>query len=1092
MKRIVTLLSLFCILLRAVPGLAQQEAATIVGEITDPSGAVVPGAAVEVLNVATGITVTTTANDRGAYTVPSLRPGPYSVIISADGFSRVIQSNLTLQVAQVLRIDVSLRTGNVSENLEVTGAAPLLQTQTSSRGLVIDERKILDLPLNGRDYNQLALLSPGVLPGTPRLASVNFKGVLNVNGNRTFNNVFLLDGVDNISYSNSFRGENVQLVQPSIEALQEFKIQTNAYSAEYGRSSGAVVNATIKSGTNGLKGSAYEFMRDDVMDANNYFSKLLGAPKPERRRNQFGGAAGGPLVRNRTFWFADYEGLRDHEGIPRVRQVPTAAEKAGLFGSAVFNPYAAGRPEFPRNAQGQWVIPRELWDPAAAKIVALIPDPNVANSTVFASTPVTDTRQDQFDVRLDHHISNTLNLFGRYSFVDTNTFRPSPLPGLAEGSFNDAFGSNLNRSQGLALGATWVASSSLVGDIRFGFSRGNYFTNPPNSGDDSAAAFGIPNVPNDPLVVGGLPKMNIQGFDAIGRHTSTPQFQTPRSWNPRVTFTWSRQAHLLRFGGEFLHVQTRINDLNATIGRMNFENRFTGRAVGDLLLGLPSQLALTSYTVMDQGQDMQFYFVQDDWRITPSFTLNVGLRYEFATPPREKNNALANFDPATGTMIFAKEGSIVDRALIHPDRNNFAPRIGMAFTPAKRVVMRAAYGIFYSHTVRQGREGMLGFNPPYLVDNLLSTGVSGSAAVASAAPFILSNGYPNGLLDASTLAPTISRRGQDPFQKTPSIHQYNVGVQYALTDDASIDIAYVGNAGRNLPGFRNLNQRAVIQNADGSQSAGDRPYPAFGDIQWMENRVASDYNSLQLSLEKRLSKGLTALVSYTLGEALTDAPDHISTSGGGAGIDTGTFREPQDSYNLKADRGPAEFDIRHRFVASYVWELPFGAGRRFGSSWNRTMDLLLGGWQVTGIHALQTGLALTATLGGASVLNIGGERRARPNLIGDPELPSDQRTIQRWFNTDAFAAAFSPAPQAFGSAGVGIMRGPGLVNFDFTFAKDFRLDTQRRFQFRLEVFNAFNRANFGPPNIARDSAGFGQILSAGNARIAQLGLKFYF
>ena len=335
------------------------------------------------------------------------------------------------------------------------------------------------------------------------------------------------------------------------------------------------------------------------------------------------------------------------------------------------------------------------------------------------------------------------------------------------------------------------------------------------------------------------------------------------------------------------------------------------------------------------------------------------------------------------------------------------------------------------------------------------------------------------------------RRAQDPDQRTPYIQQYNIGAQYELMTDLVLDVAYVGNRGTGLPGFRNLNQRAVIQNADGSQSAGGRPYPAFGDIQWMENRVSSDYNSLQTRLEKRFSSGLSALVSYTWGRALTDAPDHISTSGGGAGIDTGTFREPQNGNNLKAERGLAEFDIKQRFVASYIYELPFGHGRRWGSDWHKAADLFLGGWQLTGIHALQSGLALTATLGGSTVLNIGGERRARPNLVGDPELPESQRTIDRWFNTDAFRA-FDPAPQAFGNAGVGIMRGPGYANFDFTLAKDFRVTADRYFQFRLEVFNAFDRVNFGPPNIARESSGFGQILTAGNARIIQFGLKFYF
>jgi hypothetical protein len=1087
-----SLRTLLVLLLCALPAaaFAQQETATISGTITDATGAIVPNAVVIVTNVQTGISVRTEATEAGTYVVPSLRPGDYSIAVERKGFQKTVRTGVTLQVAQVARIDVTLQTGALTEAVEVVGATPLLDTLTSSRGSVIDQKKIVELPLNGRDYNQLALLSPGVLPGTPRLASVNFKGVLNVNGNRTFNNVFLLDGVDNISYSNSFRGENVQLVQPSIEALQEFKIQTNAYSAEFGRSSGAVVNATIKSGTNTVRGSVYEFVRNDKLDANNFFSNALGAPKPKRERNQFGGAAGGPLVKNRTFWFGDYEGLRDLEGVPRVRQVPTAAEKAGLFSAAVFDPFTAGRPEFSRNAQGQWVIPRERWDPVGAAIVALIPDPNVANSTIYASTPVTDTRTDQFDVRLDHQISPTMTLFGRYSFVDTLTFRPAPLPGLGEGSFNDAFGDNDMRSQGLALGLTWTVSPTLVGDIRFGYSRGDYYTTPPNYGVDGPAQIGLKNVPSDPAITGGVPKVNVQGFDAVGRHTSTPQFQTPRSWNPRATFSLSRGEHFIKFGGEFLHVQTRINDLNATIGRMNFENRFTNRAVGDLLLGLPSQLALTSYTVMDQGQDMQFYFIQDDYRVSPKLTANVGLRYEYATPPRERDNQFANFDPATGTMIFASDGDVFDRALIHPDRNNVAPRIGFAYTPASRWVVRGGYGVFYTHTVRQGREGLLGFNPPYLVDNLLQTGVTGSAAIASAAPFRLVNGYPSGLLDPNTLAPTISRRAQDANQRTPYIQQYNIGVQYELMSDIVLDVAYVGNKGTKLNGFRNLNQRAVITNPDGSQAAGARPYPAFGDIQWMENRVSSTYSSFQLRLEKRFTNGLTGNVSYTLGEALSGAPDHISTSGGGAGIDTGVFREPQDGNNLRAEYGPTEFDIRHRFVASYIWELPFGRGRHWGNSWNRAMDLALGGWQVTGIHVLQSGLALTATLGGANVVNLGGERRARPNLVGEPELSESQRTLARWFNTDAFAAF--AVPQAFGNAGVGIMRGPGLANFDFTFAKNFQVTDRRYFQFRTEIFNAFNHPNFGPPNIARDSSGFGQILSAAPARIIQFGLKFYF
>ncbi len=1085
------LLALAILVLAQIQVFTQTSTATLVGTVRDATGAILPSVSITLTHTLRNTTQVTVTNETGSYVFPALVPGTYEIAAELQGFKKFVRDGITLQVNQTIRIDLDLEVGGVAETVEVTAAAPMVETETSSRGSVIDQKKIVELPLNGRDYNQLALLSPGVLPGTPRLAAVNFKGALNVNGNRVFNNVFLLDGVDNISYASSFRGENVQVIQPSVEALQEFKIQTNAYSAEFGRSSGAVINATIKSGGNSIRGSVYEFLRNDALDANNFFSNAFGAPKPVRKRNQFGGAIGGPVVKNRLFWFADYEGLREREGVPRTRAVPSAAEKAGLFSTAVVDPFAAGRPEFSRNASGQWVIPQNRWDPVAAQIIAMIPDPNVPGTNIYASTPITKSRVDQFDARMDYVVSSSAELFGRYSLVDSDVFRPSPLPGLAEGSFNDAFGANLNRSQGIAVGLTWRMSSAAVADFRFGWTRGNYFTNPPNFGVDAPGQVGLRNVPSDPGITGGLPKINLQGFDAIGRHTSTPQFQTPRSWNPRATFSIQKGNQVLKFGGEFLRAQTEINDLNATIGRMNFDNRFTNRAIGDFLLGLPTQLALTSYSVLDQRQNMYFGFLQDDWKVSPKLTLNLGVRYEFATPVVEKDNRLANFDPATGTMIVAKSGGLYERSLIHPDFNDWAPRFGFAYSPAAGWVLRGAFGIFYSHTVRMGREGMLGFNPPNLVDNLLQTSVTGAAAVASAAPFILRNGYPNGLLDPNTLSPTVQRRAQDANQRSAYIQQFNFGIQRELMPNLLFDIAYVGNKGTKLPAFRNINPNSLITNANGSHSAGPRPYAAFGDIQWLENRVSSSYNSMQVSMEKRFSGGLSGLVSYTWGKALTGSPDHISTSGGGPGLDTGTFREPQDSYNLRADRGLAEFDVKQRLVLSYVYDLPFGRDRRFGQSWGSAADAILGGWQLSGIHSIQGGLGLTATLGGSTVLNLGGDRRARPNLVGDPVLPASERTVQRWFNTEAFAA-FTPAPQAFGDAGVGIMRGPGYVNFDFNLAKTFRLDEQRSLQFRTEIFNAFNHANFNPPDIRRDATTFGQILSAQNARILQFALKLYF
>jgi Carboxypeptidase regulatory-like domain/TonB dependent receptor len=1087
----ITLLFTTILVLCAPYASAQQETATVTGEVKDGSGAVVPKATITITNTGTNISIRSETNELGSYTVPNLRPGAYNITVEKSGFNKTVRSGLVLQVNQVVRIDLALLPGGVNEVIEVTGGATLLETETSSRGAVIDQKKIVDLPLNGRDYNQLALLSPGVLAGTPRLASINFKGAINVNGNRVFMNVFLLDGVDNISYSNSFRGDNVQVVQPSIEALQEFKIQTNAYSAEFGRSAGAVVNAAIKSGTNGFHGSAYEFLRNDALDANNFFANFTGQEKPVRQRNQLGGTLGGPIIKNRTFFFGDYEGLREREGIVRISTLPLPSEKNGIFAGAVFDPFAAGRPAFGTDSQGRWVIPQDRWDPVGAQIAALIPDPNLTGpSNNYVATPVTRTRQDQFDVRIDHNFNSNLNAFGRYSFVDSNLFRPAPLPGLAEGSFNDAFGTGDSRSQGLAAGVAWTINSLMAADIRFGHTRGDYFVFPPNFGVNGAQQVGLNNVPDDPQIAGGLPKINLQGFSAIGRHTSTPQFQTPRSYDFKGSLSYLRGRHFMKYGGEMLLVKTGIRDINALIGNLNFNNNlFTGRAIGDLLLGLPQRLTLTSNSVFNQKQQLYFLYLQDDFKVSQKLTLNLGLRYEYATPVVEEDNQFVNLDPLTGSVITAKDGDLFDRALVRPDRNNFAPRFGFAWSPTGRWVVRGAYGIFYNHTNRQGREGLLGFNPPFLVDNTIN--VSGIDQPASSAIFRLQNGYPSGLLDPGNLTPTIMRRAQDIDQRSAYIQQWNFGIQREVLRDLLFEIAYVGNKGTKLAGFRNLNQRAVVINPQtGRASAGARPFPQFGDIQFLENRVLSNYHSMQVRVEKRYSAGLTFLGSYTWGKALTLSPDHLSTSGVGAGFDVGTFREPQNPNDLRSERGLAEFDIEHRGVISYVWEIPYGKTRKFGKNASTLGELLFGGWNVTGIHTFQSGLGLTAIQTGGLVLDLGGERRGRPNLIGDPEGP---KTTEEWFNKAAFSQINPNQGIVFGNSGVGVMRGPGLVNFDFTFAKNIAVSETKYFQFRTELFNAFNHTNLGLPSLDIANNAFGSIrTTATPARIIQFALKFYF
>jgi hypothetical protein len=1102
--------------------LAQSELATLTGTVTDPSGGVLVNVNITVTNEGSNVSNSSPTNETGRYFIPSLRPGVYTVSASLTGFKKYVNSGVTLQVNQTARLDITLAVGETTEQVVVTGEPPLLETETSNRGAVIDERKIAELPLNGRDYNQLATLSPGVVPASPRLQSIGFKGVFNVNGNRAFQNAFLLDGVDNTSYSNSFRGGNTQIVQPSIDSLQEFKIQTNAYAAEFGRSAGALVNAVIKSGTNALHGSGYEFHRNRSLDASNFFSNKTGAAKPFRLRNQFGGTMGGAIRKDHTFFFADYEGLRDRTGTVRTTSVPQLIWGKGMFTIPIsnpFNPTDTGqefrRPAAPQcnNGRGDcWIIPPGLIDPIGQKVVDVNPSPNTGapgqEDNNYVNVPIERNRTDQFDTRIDQNVSARLNLFGRYSFSDTNIFKPAPRPGLSEAAFNDTFGSALWRSQAVAAGATWTLSSRLISETRFGWARGNFFQNPPNFGTGCPdKLIGLKGAPTDESICGGLPPFDFPGglLQRIGRTTSQPQFQTPRSYDVRESVSWIKANHALKFGGEFLHVQTGIRDVSTLIGRFDFEGRFTGQngtyqgGIADLLLGFASRYRQDSNTVFNQWQKMYFFFAQDDWKVSPKLTLNYGLRYEFSTPPRERDNQWANYQAETSSFIQARDGGLFERALIRPDWNNFAPRFGFAYAPWRRTVIRGAYGVFYNHTNRMGREGLLGFNFPFIIQR--DVRLSGNNLKQRDALFRLLDGIPAGFVDATKVDPrTVSRKAQDVNQRNPYVQQWNFGIQQELVRDLLLDVAYVGNKGAKLPAFRNLNQRPVAFNAAGVPSAGPFPLTGAGlaaDIQLLENLGISNYHSFQARLEKRFSAGLSGLVSYTWGKALTDAVDHLSTSGAGNGVDVGVFKEAQDGYHRRAEYGLSEFDVQHRFVASAVWQIPYGRGRHFGGTASRGADLILGGWELSPIITVQSGLGLTIIQ--PNLLNLGGERQSRPNRLRNGALPDSQRTVDRYFDTDAFQRleielgrpGFVPN-QAFGNSGVGILRGPGLASVDFNLSKSFHLTEKQSVQFRAEFFNALNHPNFGVPGV-NIGGGFGQIVStATEARIIQFALKYRF
>ena len=1090
---------------------AQQETATLTGIVTDPTGAAVADATVVATQTSTGVLTRTTTNHAGVYTLANLRVGPYSVSVEKAGFRKYVQVGLTLQVNQTARVDVTVQLGQQSEEVRVVAEVPMLETESASRGAVIDRRRIVDLPLNGRDYNHLALLSPGVLPATPRfsVSTLQFKGAFNANGNRVFMNAYLLDGLDNVSYSTGYRGENVQVVQPSVDALAEFKIQTANYSAEFGRSAGAIVNAVIRSGSNRFHGTLYEFLRNEALDANNFFANFAGRDKPPLKRNQFGGSVGGPVKRNKTHFFADYEGLRDREGVPRFLNVPTAAMKSGNFQgvAALTDPTVSGRPPFPNNT-----IPTTKHDPVGVRLLSTLPDPTGPGlSNNYFRTTVNRTRTDQFDARVDHQIAPRLNSFARYSFVDTRIDRPSPMPGLGEGSFSDTFGLTQNRSQSVATAATWNINAAAVLDGRFGYTRGSYRVAPPNAGGPCPSELlGISTPAIDSQYCGGLPKIRLTGYSDFGRSTSTPQFQVPEAFNARASVNALAGQHLLKAGAEWLFVRTPILDIGQLIGNFGFDGAFTGDPIADILLGMPRTFSMNNPVVFHQSQRLQFYYVQDDWKIHPKLTLNVGLRYEQATPPREENNRMANFDPAGGSYVQLVPGgpltlfpgifvlpsgsSGAAQSLIRGDNNDFAPRFGFAWMARPKTVIRGGYGIFYNHTNRQGTDGLLEFNLPALLEPTFPA--------TSAPAFLLRNGYPSGILDPARIndpiiATTSLRRAQQIDQRSPYVQQWSVGAQREFRQDFLLEASYVATKGTKLPGFRNLNYATPAPFPGPTvQPQARRVYPQFGDIQYMENRVNTNFHSLQLRLEKRFSFGFSGSASYTWGKVLGNGVDNLSTAQAATpGVDVGASRDVQDPRNARLDYGPSEFDITHRVVFNYVWQLPFGRDQRWFGSLRGWPQFFLGGWQINGITTFQTGLPLTMVLTSTELTNLsmGGERARRPDVTG-PLVPSGFRqNIDHWFDTSKLVVPNS----AIGNSGVGVVRGPGTTNVDFSFFKNYELDENRRFQFRLETFNALNRANFGQPALSfdgtRTGTGLGTIRATNTpARIIQFGLKLYF
>jgi outer membrane receptor protein involved in Fe transport len=1052
MNRVLLALCLACLPAAAV---AQVDRATLSGVVRDGSGAVLTGASVVLTHLSSNVATRVETLDQGNYQALNLAPGEYLVEAEKSGFQKLSQT-VILQIGQRGHLDFTLAVGDVSETVKVEGVTPLLDTGSGVLGNVVTQTEVSKLPLAIRNWDDLLALVPGVQGdryteesgGT----SSGRTGGVSVHGNRTLQNNFLLDGVDNNSFSENVQELSTQISRPSVDAISEFKVVTSPYAAEYGRSPGGAISLTTKSGTNTFHGTAYDYYRNESFDANTFFAKLAGRPKPTNDQNQFGGNVGGPIVKNRAFFFFDYEGTRITKGVLRTGRVMTADERNGIFTSPIRDPLTGQN--FANNT-----IPSDRIDPVARNILNLVPLPNAALPNNFIRQPDVEDDADRYLGRVDLRLSGNDNLFARYIYSDRFRYVPGWFGGVLDGTSTSAWGRNYLTSNAVVGGWTKVLGPSLVNEARVSWARAISDGTQDPFGDNGLDQIGFKGVPNDPLILGGIVGADITGHLRIGSPNFMPKFQHTDQVQWVDTLSWLAGAHSLKFGADVMApMHNEYMDVPSTRGNLGFTNQFTGNPFSDFLLGYVRQAELSNVYVVNQRLWSTAFFVQDDWRVTDRLTLNLGLRYDFMTPAYERDNHMANFDPTVGALVQSSDGSLADRALVEPDRNNFAPRLAAVFKLDDKTILRSGYGIFYNLFDRIGSEDQLSLNPPGL-RNINITAPAGTTPV-----FLLKDGFPPNYLDPSNIA--LNRlliRSASNDGRRAMVQQFSVGFERQLNDVLVVSADAIGSVTEGLAILRNLNQQQF-------GNVGPRPYPNFAHIQWREPTGDARYRGLDVSLEKRFARGYSYRASYTIGDSEDQAPEHLSATSG----------RPQNTNDLEAWRGPSDFDIRHRFVGDFIVELPFGSDKPWVK--DGVGAAVIGDWTVSGIFTARSGRPFTVTQGSL-------EGAAwTPNIIGDPELADP--TYQSWFNV----AAYQRVPNGvFGDSGRNTLRAPKWMAFDLSFQKRIRLGQRISANFRWDIFNVFDRVNFGPPDSNITSATAGVISTlAGDPRIMQLAFRLDF
>ncbi|MEP6536496.1 MAG: TonB-dependent receptor [Bryobacteraceae bacterium] len=1066
--------------------IAQTNKATITGLVKDSSGAAIPGVKVVATNISTNLTSETQAGASGAYSIPALNPGEYKIEAESAGFKKAVLSDVILQVNQQARIDLVLEVGQVSESVDVHATTPAIETESPNIGGVISQSRIENLPLNGRNFMELTTLTAGITEGV----SSNAKNVLSKGfapsaaGMPATENSYQLDGIDNKEpVYHSFN------IAPSVDAIGEFKIQVGQYSAEFGSGGGAVINVVTKSGTNELHGTLFEFLRNDKLDARNFFS----AKKPPLRLNQFGAYAGGPVIKNRTFVFGGYEGSRERRGITLTQTVPTADQRTGnlaSFNKVIRDPLNGNTP-FPGG-----LIPANRLDPISQNILKYYAFPNGGiGASNYAVSPSRLVDQNNWLVRADHRLTDNNDLMGRYARQSFDRYTP--------GAFPEAGGLSVPQTfENTGIGLTTRVTPTLISEFRFGFSRlistsvGQNFYKPVMKelglnfqGQASA----------DQLY--GYPESIVLSNTSISTYSEgLPRIQKSEVYQFTEGVTWAHNNHTFKFGADIR--RSRAHELLANYVRRSytFSGQYSGDGFADFLLGYPSALnvGLDLSPQFDYGDWKMGFYGADDWKVSSKLTLNLGLRYEFVTPAREDGGFTPMFDMTLGGLRFPKQNTAakdfytrlrpdlpwgyLDReTLFKPDKNNLAPRFGFAYKPFgnTNTVVRGGYGWFYSQTVGLNIANNAFSSPPG--SQLVS--LSGNTTT----PDLRYSGK-TGLSPADYFRSLTYGviTGSESTLLNGYTQQYSLSVGHEFGKSFTLETQYLGSKGTHIETFRDFNS---TNNPKPGALASNVPFPQWGRLLGFVSGATSNYNALLVTAEKRFGEGLAFKGSYTYAKAL----------GGAGGRQTGGANgNPQNPQNMSLENGRTSDDMRHRLSVNYVYELPFGPGKHFAGNTHALPGKLIGGWKVTGVTSVRSGLPLNPGVNNANC-NSAFQQTCRADLIGANFgfLGGSGVDSPRWsraaFDYPLNTALHPAQPPRFGTAGTNILDGNILNNWDVSIMKDTKIAERKSLEFRFEMFNVWNHASFGNPNASVDNAQFGRTTSTlTDPRDIQIALKFYF